>query len=105
LQLRERARLKQALLYSRLRRIALALGDRLTADRRLDTADGIFFLTTDEIDTLVSRAEMFTDRVRDLVALRRQSHAELSAMTPPDSMQLAPGEYLSLADEGRGVAD
>ena len=43
--LRERARLKQALLYSRLRRIALALGDRLVDDGRLERADDIFFLT------------------------------------------------------------
>ena len=34
--LRERARLKQALLYSRLRRIALAIGDRLVAAGHID---------------------------------------------------------------------
>ncbi len=33
IQLRERARLKQALLYSRLRRVALAMGDRLVGAR------------------------------------------------------------------------
>ena len=36
IQLRERARLKQALLYSRLRRLALAIGDHLVANGRLD---------------------------------------------------------------------
>ncbi len=35
IQLRERARLKQALLYSRLRRVALAIGDRLVANGRI----------------------------------------------------------------------
>ena len=48
--LRERARLKQALLYSRLRRIVLEMGGRLVADGRLGLADDIFFLTADEID-------------------------------------------------------
>jgi len=94
IQLRERARLKQALLYSRLRRIACAIGARLSAEGRLHQQDDVFFLTADEIDTLLSGHAMFPDHVRALVTLRRRGHAELSAMTPPDSMRLPRGGYL-----------
>jgi phosphohistidine swiveling domain-containing protein len=94
IQLRERARLKQALLYSRLRRIACAIGARLLEQARLQQQDDVFFLTADEIDALLSGHAMFPDHVRALVALRRRGHAELSAMTPPDSMQLPRGGYL-----------
>lgn len=91
--LRERARLKQALLYSRLRRIALALGARLVHDGRCSRADDIFFLTVDEIDDLVTGNTMFPDVVSDLIALRRKAHADVGAAAPPDSLRLAPGEY------------
>lgn len=91
--LRERARLKQALLYSRLRRIALALGDRLAHSGQCLEADDVFFLTVEEIDDLVTGSAMFPDAVRDLIALRRKAHRELSASTPPDSLRLGRGEY------------
>jgi pyruvate,water dikinase len=97
IQLRERARLKQALLYSRLRRIALALGERLAATGRIERADDIFFLSVEEIDLFASGTEMFPHHVKRLVALRRDAHAELSATTPPDSMHIARGEYLPRA--------
>ncbi len=94
IQLRERARLKQALLYSRLRRIALALGATLAAHGHLEQADDIFYLTAEEIDLLVSGGEMFPGHTRELVSLRRRAHAELSAQAPPDSMRLPAGAYL-----------
>jgi rifampicin phosphotransferase len=93
--LRERARLKQALLYSRLRRVTLALGDRLVADGRLDHRDDIFMLTAEEVDDLVSGYAMFPDHVRQIVATRRTAHRELSDTTPPDSVRLVVGEYLN----------
>ena len=95
IQLRERARLKQALLYSRLRRISLALGAALVTDGRLAVADDIFFLTAEEVDLLVSGGEMFPGHTRELVALRRRAHDELSAETPPDSMRLPAGAYMT----------
>jgi phosphohistidine swiveling domain-containing protein len=91
--LRERARLKQALLYGRLRRVALHLGDRLVSDRRLETRNDIFFLTADEIDDLVSGCAMFPSNVQALVALRRKAHDAMGAVAWPDSMTLAEGEY------------
>lgn len=101
IQLRERARLKQALLYSRLRRVALALGGRLAEERLLAGAADIFFLTVDEIDLLVSGSEMFPSSVAGLVGLRQQAHGQLAASTPPDSICLAPGEYLAAGVGGQ----
>jgi pyruvate,water dikinase len=101
IQLRERARLKQALLYSRLRRISLALGARLSADGRLAQAEDLFYLTADEVDLLVSGGEMFPGQTRELVTLRRRAHDELSAQTPPDSMRLQSGAYLDASPAPR----
>ena len=91
---RERARLQQALAYSRCRRIALALGERLRAQGRLATAEDAFFLTWDELCALAAGAALFPGRVPELVALRKAEHAELSAMTPPDTFVLPDGAYL-----------
>jgi pyruvate,water dikinase len=95
--LRERARLKQALLYSRLRRIVLEIGRRLIADGRLERWDDIFFLTAEDIDALLSGSAMFPDGMRALVALRREEHAKLARIAPPDSLTLREGEYFSAA--------
>ena len=93
--LRERARLKQALLYTRLRHIALAIGRHLVKANRLDNFEDIFFLTADEIDALLSGMSMFPDHVRPLVALRRQAHVAFASTSPPDNFALGVGEYLS----------
>ena len=95
IQLRERARLKQALLYSRLRRIALALGTRLVESGSLVRAEDIFMLTADEVELLASGGEMFPHCVRSLVDLRRAAHAWVSATTPPDRIDLAYGSYFA----------
>jgi rifampicin phosphotransferase len=95
--LRERARLKQALLYSRLRRVALALGDRFAAAGVFERADDVFFLTAEELDDLATGSEMFPHHVRDLIALRRAAHTELGMTTPCDSLVLGQGEYLPRA--------
>ncbi len=95
IQLRERARLKQALLYSRLRRVVLAIGGRLVADGRLDRPDDIFFLTADEIDELVAGGAMFPDHVRPLVALRAtRARRDSARRRPPTRSTLGDGEYL-----------
>jgi pyruvate,water dikinase len=94
IQLRERARLKQALLYSRLRRVTLAMGDRLVAAGRIAAPDDMFFLTADEVELLASGGAMFPHHVKPLVALRREAHRALGASAPADSIELGVGEYL-----------
>lgn len=100
--LRERARLKQALLYARLRRVALSIGECLTGNGLLAQADDIFFLTCGEIDELASSRAMFPHGTPELIRLRREHHRRLSAMNPPDSFVLAEGACL---DEGDYAAD
>ncbi len=90
--LRERARLKQALLYSRLRKVVLTLGDRLVTDGRLSRADDIFFFTVDELDDLVTGSGMFPHHAKALVELRRAAHTDVSAVIPPDTIVLPDGE-------------
>ncbi|HXG54445.1 MAG TPA: PEP/pyruvate-binding domain-containing protein [Vicinamibacterales bacterium] len=94
IQLRERARLKQALLYSRLRRVALAMGVRLVASGRIVATDDIFFLTAEEVELLASGGAMFPHHLKPLIALRRDAHVTLAASTPPDAIELGVGEYL-----------
>lgn len=93
---RERARLKQALLYSRCRRLALALGDRLVARGHLAEQEDVFWLTVAEVDELAAGSAMFPHHVQELTALRKRAHERLAAMQPSDNFTLPEGEYLSL---------
>jgi pyruvate,water dikinase len=92
--LRERARMRQALLYTRLRGVALAIGRQLTAGGDFDRPEDVFFLTHQELNEFLSGSAMFPHHVRDLVRLRRKAHAELSAVKPPDRITLPSGAYL-----------
>jgi pyruvate,water dikinase len=96
---RERARLKQALLYSRCRRIVLAMGEELVELGHFEHREDVFSLTYQELDALVSGSAMFPYHVKELVARRRTEHAELSAMSPPDTLALPEGEYLDKPKE------
>jgi pyruvate,water dikinase len=97
---RERARLKQALLYSRLRGVALEIGERLARSGRFGAPDDVFFLTMTELDELLSGSAMFPQAVRELVALRRRLHDAFSAMQPPDVMSAREGEYPAFGAAG-----
>ncbi|HEX2268976.1 MAG TPA: PEP-utilizing enzyme, partial [Pyrinomonadaceae bacterium] len=100
---RERARLKQALLYSRCRRLALALGDQLTAHGHLKERDDIFWLTVPEVDELAAGRAMFPHHVQELTALRKRAHEQLAATQPANDFTLREGEYLPLWEDLRAV--
>lgn len=91
--LRERARLKQSLLYSRLRRVLLRIGEELVGSGHLAAREDVFYLTRGEIDALVTGRAMYPGAVRDLVALRQREQKRHDGVTPPDAMALAEGEY------------
>ncbi len=91
--LRERARLKQSLLYGRLRRVMLEMGARLSEGGYLAERDDVFFLTCREIDELVTGRAMYASAVRDLVAVRKREQARHAGMAPPEAMTLPEGEY------------
>jgi phosphohistidine swiveling domain-containing protein len=105
IQLRERARLKQALLYTRFRRVALAIGDALAAEGLLDDRHDVFLFTAAELDALLSGSEMFPHSIRALATLRRDAHARLSRSQPPDTIRLREGEYLPADGSAESVAD
>jgi len=93
--LRERARLKQALLYSRLRFIVLALGGGLVSQGQINNKEDLFFLGYREINDLISGREFFPERIQDLIDLRKEEHQKLSLLNPPDPFQLPFGDYYS----------
>lgn len=93
---RERARLKQALLYSRCRRLALALGDQLAARGHLAEREDIFWLTVSEVDELAAGSAMFPHHVQELTAMRKRAHEQLAATHPSNDFTLREGEYLPL---------
>ncbi len=93
---RERARLKQALLYSRCRRLALALGEQLVAHGHLAVREDIFWLTVTEVDELAAGSAMFPHDVQDLAALRKRAHERLAATNPSSDFTVPEGEYLPL---------
>lgn len=95
--LRERARLKQALLYSRCRRIVLAIGARLAAAGVFKQPEDVFYLTVQELDALLGGQSMFPAHTAELVALRRTAHAQLSRQQPPDTFSLPAGTYWTSA--------
>ncbi len=92
--LRERARLAQSLLYSRCRRIVLAIGEKLVDNRTLRERDDVFFLTWQEIEVLLSGSAMFPGLPRELVAIRKIEHERLSLLVAPDHFVLPAGAYL-----------
>ena len=101
---RERARTKQALLYSRLRRLALAIGEGLAARGTLAAVEDVFFLTYPELDGLLSGGVLLPD-VRELVRVRRAQHEALSRLQPPDRLVLAEGETYRGEADAAGVPE
>lgn len=96
---RERARLKQALLYSRCRRLALALGEQLAARGHLAEHDDVFWLTVAEVDELAAGNAMFPHEVQELTAMRKRAHKRLAATHPSNDFTLSEGNYLPLGQE------
>ncbi len=102
---RERARLKQALLYSRCRRIVLAIGDHMTRLGVVDESSDIFFLTFREIDDLLAGSSMFPADTGTLVRLRKSAHEVASHLNPPDTFELPEGAYFTAEPPFADVED
>jgi pyruvate,water dikinase len=88
---RERVRLKQALLYSRCRAVALAIGRTLAADGRLGRAEDIFMFTWQELDEIAGGRSLVAHGLRELAAARRRAWTAESRLAPPDTFQLPEG--------------
>jgi phosphohistidine swiveling domain-containing protein len=103
IRLRERARFRQALLYTRLRRILLAIGDRLAGRGVFATRDDVFFLEVDELDALLTGDTAMLRTTPSLVAARRESQERFKRSSLPDTMRSRPGELID-GDEVRPPA-
>ena len=90
---RERARLKQALIYSHLRRVVLALGERLVESGEIFDREDVFFLTHEELEDLLSGRSMFPGCTSRLVAFRKKAHGEIARTKPPATFTLSEGAY------------
>lgn len=99
IKLRERARMKQALLYTRLRHVALAIGDRLVRQGIIADRTDIFFLTTSEADALLSGTNLCHESWVAEIAARRSELERLRSVRAPDHLVLAPREQWSAARE------
>ena len=89
--LRERARMKQALLYTRLRYVLLECGRRLSERGVLVEQHDVFFLTLDEVaDALRVESENF-DIIRRRINRRKRQHEKCSQIRPPTEISLPDG--------------
>ena len=82
------------MLYRRFRAVLLALGDCLVEQGRLKRRDDLFYLEWSEIDAWLSGNYMLPGTIPELVEVRRRAHLAQSARSVPDTIRLAPGEYL-----------
>ena len=97
IRLRERARFRQALLYTRLRRILLAIGDRLVADGVFAARDDVFLLEVDELDALLA-SDLPADSVSASIEARRKLHESYVRAASSEAAQ--PGAQ---QDRGAGL--
>ncbi len=97
IRLRERARFRQALLYTRLRRILLAIGDRLVASGVLAARDDVFFLEVDELDALLA-GELPAAAAGASIEARRKLHESYARAASSEAPQ--PG---APQDQGAGL--
>ncbi|HRI70148.1 MAG TPA: PEP-utilizing enzyme, partial [Polyangium sp.] len=95
---RERARFRQALLYSRLRAIALACGRTLVTSNQINQPDDVFFLTYAELLELMRQNWTNHLEPAELLRVRRAEHAEQSAFDVPDVFTLGHDQCLKFDD-------
>ncbi len=102
--LRERGRLVQSLLFGEVRRLALALGERLVALGHLGARDEVFFLHAGELRDLCVGKFLFPDTLPELVALRRRALARCESVEPPECVVLPAATYVRAATAAPAAA-
>lgn len=89
---RERARLKQAMLYQNLRSICLALGEEEVLRGKLEAKDDLLYLNCEEIESYFSGGAHLPQEYRDIIRRRRDRLEQLRKVQPPDTFALEVGE-------------
>lgn len=90
---RERARLKQALLYTRMRALACSVGRVLVKQGLLEHSSGIFFLTWQETEQFLSGQTMMPGLLSKTAMLRREEWNSFHELSPPGLIKLPQGEF------------
>ncbi len=83
--------MKQALLYTRLRHVALAVGDQLVARGMLVDRSDVFCLSIDEAIAFATDNVTTAPSLPPMIEARRAELARCEALTPPDTLALASG--------------
>lgn len=91
--MRERARGKQALLYRRLRDVALALGDALVHEGILASGADAFYFSIEELSDLAAGTSLQPACAGRIAQVRREEHERQASNRPPGAFQLPEGEY------------
>ncbi|MCP3671447.1 MAG: hypothetical protein GY814_13655 [Gammaproteobacteria bacterium] len=107
IRLRERARMKQALLYTRLRHVALALGEVLVVRGVLSQPEDLLYLDMDEAIALGEGTDLRATDAQQRVTDRRAELSAYMTLSLPDSFVLPEGEswHAGLAVMSDGIID
>jgi phosphohistidine swiveling domain-containing protein len=92
--LRERARMKQALLYSRLRQVALAAGQTLVRQGILSQTNDIFHLGLDQVIDILRGAAL----PEGTIAARQRALCDNQTWAPPAAFVLPKGKVFNARD-------
>lgn len=95
---RERARFRQALLYSRLRSVTLACGRALTQLGTIENVEDVFFFTFDELLLFLTKDASGQAEARSLIQKRRDEYTSQSKLEMPDVFTLLAGHTVSAKD-------
>ena len=90
---RERVRLKQALVYHRLKLLLAGIGSELERRGLLDAADDVLLLRHEELAEHLTTSAIHARATREVVAVRRREHDRESALVYPDDFSSIAGEY------------
>jgi pyruvate,water dikinase len=98
--LREQGRLVQSLLFGEVRRLALALGEKLVRLGHLRATEDVFYLHTAELRDLCAGKFLFPETLPDLIALRRRALERCEEREPPECFVAPEGAYFRARDPG-----
>ena len=93
IQLRERVRLCQSLIYGELRRVALELGNRLAALEYLENPEEVFLLTSEEICHLCQGKFLYPETLPGILRLRREASSAAGDREPPEFFLMPRGHF------------
>jgi pyruvate,water dikinase len=91
--LREQGRMVQSLLFGEVRRLALALGEKLVELGHVRAADDVFFLGLSEVRDLCYGKFLLPETAPRLVAMRREALERCDRFEPPECFVLPEGVY------------